>query len=422
MLGCAEAPGLATRFTLNGRPVSGREIFGKAVSDLAEKALAKRAQQLHAKAASVVDPDTGKHGTVFLRKTGDGHWSIFTRGSPAYMRAVRERLGVDAGKIRDMDEPAQPRRQVYLAHATEDKAVAEQLARGLTARGIEVWYDSWEIRAGDSLRQKMDQGLKDCTHFVVLLTPTSIKKPWVNQEIDAGLMHAVEGRAHFAGLRHNLPLDALTPLLRTRLTPEYVPGDEGLDALAAEIYGVSKRPPLGAAPAYVQAHKPGSGWSMAARVVAEYFVRESKHGRAMDPEADYEVIQKKTQLPMSDVRIGVLDLVGAGLLRREEYTGGETISPEADLFSIFDMEFMEWDPEQDARDLARYLVNLNSDSANCAAVAQSLDWPARRFNPAMAYLISARIVESDEAPGEGAPYDPSEVFMGDELLRYVRSL
>ena len=203
-------------------------------TDLAGKALAKRAQQLHAKAASVVDPDTGKHGTVFLRKTGDGHWSIFTRGSPAYMRAVRERLGLDAGEVRDMDEPARPERQVYLAHATEDKAVAEQLARGLTARGIEVWYDSWEIRAGDSLRQKMDQGLEDCTHFVVLLTPTSIKKRWVNQEIDAGLMHAVEGRAHFAGLRHNLPLDALTPLLRTRLTPEYVPGDEGLDALAAE--------------------------------------------------------------------------------------------------------------------------------------------------------------------------------------------
>ena len=161
---------------------------------------------------------------------------------------------------------------------------------------------------------------------------------------------------------------------------------------------------------------------MAARVVAEYFVRESKHGRAMDPEADYEVIQKKTQLPMSDVRIGVLDLVGAGLLRRDEYIGGETISPEADLFSIFDVEFMEWDPEQDARDLARYLVNLNSNSTNCATVAQSLGWPARRFNPAMAYLISARIVESDEVLGEGAPYDPSEVFMGDELLRYVRSL
>lgn len=391
-------------------------------TDLAGKALAKRAQQLHAKAASVVDPDTGKHGTVFLRKTGDGHWSIFTRGSPAYMRAVRERLGLDAGEVRDMDEPARPERQVYLAHATEDKAVAEQLAQGLTARGIKVWYDSWEIRAGDSLRQKMDQGLGDCTHFVVLLTPTSIKKPWVNREIDAGLMRDVEGTAKFIGLRHDLQLDALTPLLRTKLTPVHVPGDEGLDMLAAEIYGVSKRPPLGAAPAYVQAHKPGSGWSMAARVVAEYFVRESKHGRAMDPEADYELLQRETQLPMSDVRIGVLDLVGAGLLRREEYTGGETISPEADLFSIFDMEFMEWNPTQDAPDLAKYLVNLSSDSASCATVAQSLGWPARRFNPAMAYLISAGIVVSDEDPGEGAPYDPSEVFMGDELLRYVRSL
>ncbi|WP_372013900.1 toll/interleukin-1 receptor domain-containing protein [Tistrella mobilis] len=413
---------MATTFTLNGRPVSGREIFGKAVSDLAEKALAKRAQQLHAKATSVVDPDTGKHGTVFLRKTGDGRWSILARGSPAYMRAVRERLGIDAGEIRDMDEPAQPRRQVYLAHATEDKAVAEQLARGLTARGIEVWYDSWEIRAGDSLRQKMDQGLGDCTHFVVLLTPTSIKKPWVNREIDAGLMRDVEGTAKFIGLRHDLQLDALTPLLRTKLTPVHVPGDEGLDMLAAEIYGVSKRPPLGAAPAYVQAHKPGSCWSMAARVVAEYFVRESKYGHDMDPQANYEMLQEETKLPMPDVRIGVLDLKDAGLVTKHETSSRSLILPTAALFVEFDEYFTDWNPEQDARDLAVHLLNLGQSSAHCSDVAQSLGWPARRFNPAMTYLDSARAVRTMDITGGDPRFRPSTVLMDDELLRYVRSL
>lgn len=109
-----------------------------------------------------------------------------------------------------------------------------------------------------SLRRKMEQGLGDCTHFVVLLTEASIAKPWVNEEIDAGLMGAVEGTAKFIGLRHNLPLSSVSPFLRTRLTPEYVPEDEGLDALAAEIYGVSRKPPLGDKPRYVQSYEAGS--------------------------------------------------------------------------------------------------------------------------------------------------------------------
>src|SRR5690606_13056448 len=108
-------------------------------------------------------------------------------------------------------------RRVYLAHATEDKGLAKPLAEGLLARGIDVWYDNWEIGFGDSLRRKMEEGLEGCTHFVVLLTEKSIKKSWVNEEIDAGLMRAVEGSAKFIGLRYQLPLASVSAFLRTRL-------------------------------------------------------------------------------------------------------------------------------------------------------------------------------------------------------------
>ena len=89
------------------------------------------------------------------------------------------------------------KRLVYLAHATEDKALARPIAEGLIARGIDVWFDQWEIGLGDSVRRKMDDGLGDCTHFVALLTHTSLKKAWVNEELDAGLLAAVEGTAKF---------------------------------------------------------------------------------------------------------------------------------------------------------------------------------------------------------------------------------
>lgn len=391
-------------------------------NDILEQAISSYAEDMHAKAASVVDPQTGKHAPVFVRRIGQEGLAIHTSGSPTFARALEKRLGLDKGEVLGMNDPAVKLRSVYLAHASEDKALARPLAEGLMARGINVWYDNWEIDFGDSLREKMEEGLGDCTHFVVLLTHKSISKPWVNQEIDAGLMRAVEGSAKFIGLRHELPLEEVSPFLKTRLTPEYRHGEAGLDELAAQILDISRKPPLGDTPRYVQPHVPGSDWSGSARAVAEYFVRNSDHAAPMDPQVSYEDIQLETGLPMPDVRIGVLDLVGGGLLEKQELLGGEGhMWPKADLFVTFDADFMPWNPELDARDLAVHLLNLDADQADAAEVGEALDWAPRRFNAAAAYLVGARIVEPIEYMGDN-DYWPCGFFLGDPLLRFARSI
>jgi len=261
---------MALEFRRGGRRVSQDEFFKGLEREFLDNALEGYAEELHGKAASVVDPETGKHGTVFVRRVGDRGWTIYTNGSQAFARALEARLGLNRGEVHAMDEPATRERLVYLAHASEDKDIAKPLAEGLVARGIPVWYDNWEIGYGDGLRRKMEQGLGNCTHFVVLLTETSIRKPWVNEEIDAGLMSAVEGSAKFISLRYGLPLAAVSPFLRTRLTPEFLPGGEGLDALAAEIYGVSKKPRLGEKPRYIQSHERNRSHPPAVRLPASW--------------------------------------------------------------------------------------------------------------------------------------------------------
>src|SRR3546814_15860412 len=113
----------------------------------------------------------------------------------------------------------------------------------------------------------------------------------------------------------------------------------------------------------------------------------------MDPQASYSEIQVETGLPMPDVRIGVLDLIGAGLLEKQEYFGGEGhIWPRADLFVTFDADFMEWNPEVAARDLAVHLLNLNADKANAGEAGGALHWRPCRFNAHTAYPVAPRIV------------------------------
>jgi len=100
-------------------------------------------------------------------------------------------------------------------------------------------------RAGDSLRQRIDEGLGACTHFLVLLTPTSISKPWVNQEMDAGLMQKLQAKARFLPVRKDLPHTSLPPLLQGMYSPELRDFDKDMTRLVLDIHEVSRKPAIG---------------------------------------------------------------------------------------------------------------------------------------------------------------------------------
>src|SRR5690606_12656593 len=60
---------------------------------------------------------------------------------------------------------------VFISHAGEDKAtVARPLAEALRDRGVEVWLDETELKIGDSLRRKIDQGLARSSFGVVIFS------------------------------------------------------------------------------------------------------------------------------------------------------------------------------------------------------------------------------------------------------------
>src|SRR4051812_47670465 len=123
----------------------------------------------------------------------------------------------------------------FLAHASEDKELARRIAISFHNGGIPTFFDEWEIPAGGSIRQHIDRGLGDCTHFIVLLTERSIMKPWVNAEIDGAFMQMMEGQCQVIPLRFNLPYTALPALLKALNAPEITEAsyDEQLKALVA---------------------------------------------------------------------------------------------------------------------------------------------------------------------------------------------
>jgi hypothetical protein len=109
--------------------------------------------------------------------------------------------GVDAAEAASAEDAAAPRRDdsarrglsppqveidLFISHASEDK---EQFARPLVAElgkhGLRVWFDEAELRVGDSLIQKIDDGLRRSRYGVVILSTAFFAKQWPRAELDA---------------------------------------------------------------------------------------------------------------------------------------------------------------------------------------------------------------------------------------------
>ena len=48
---------------------------------------------------------------------------------------------------------------VFLSHSSKDKEVVRDIAEQLRANDLNVWFDAWEIRPGDSIPAKIEEGL-----------------------------------------------------------------------------------------------------------------------------------------------------------------------------------------------------------------------------------------------------------------------
>ena len=94
---------------------------------------------------------------------------------------------------------------VFISHASEDKdAVVRPLAEALRQEKLRVWYDEFELRIGDSLRRKIDQGLANSRVGLVVLSHSFIAKGWTNYELDGIVTKTVSGEQVLLPIWHNI--------------------------------------------------------------------------------------------------------------------------------------------------------------------------------------------------------------------------
>ena len=94
---------------------------------------------------------------------------------------------------------------VFISHASEDKEmVVRPLAQALITSGIRVWYDEFELKIGDSLRRKIDQGLARSRFGIVVISRPFIQKGWTNYELDGLITKATSGQQVLLPIWHEI--------------------------------------------------------------------------------------------------------------------------------------------------------------------------------------------------------------------------
>lgn len=76
---------------------------------------------------------------------------------------------------------------VFICHSSTDKTFARRLVQDLQQHGIQPWIDEGEIRVGDSLLEKIEDGLSRSDFVVVVLSRKSVSRQWVVTELRAAL-------------------------------------------------------------------------------------------------------------------------------------------------------------------------------------------------------------------------------------------
>lgn len=85
------------------------------------------------------------------------------------------------------DENQQEQYDAFISHAWEDKeGFVDELVDEMRKAGIVVWYDTTQMLWGDSMRQRIDDGLKKSKFGVVVLSPNYIAegKYWTKAELN----------------------------------------------------------------------------------------------------------------------------------------------------------------------------------------------------------------------------------------------
>lgn len=81
-----------------------------------------------------------------------------------------------------MNEP-----KVFISYSHDDSEWVRRFAEALQAQSVDVWFDAWQVHAGEPLRDAIEAGLRGSDAIVAILSRTNARRPSVLFELGVAL-------------------------------------------------------------------------------------------------------------------------------------------------------------------------------------------------------------------------------------------
>ena len=84
-------------------------------------------------------------------------------------------------------------RKIFISYSSKDKEFAMNLVDYLKANGVNVWFDHFEIKVGDSIIDKISNAIDNMRGIAIVLSGYSIRSNWVRKELNTTLINRLSG-------------------------------------------------------------------------------------------------------------------------------------------------------------------------------------------------------------------------------------
>jgi hypothetical protein len=126
---------------------------------------------------------------------------------------------------------------IFLSHNSADKEIARKIGTNLLLTGAEVWFDEWEVAAGESLPEKIGEGLSSFETFLLLWSGQATRSNWVRSELESALVRRMNDKSlRIIPVRID---DAPLPALLSPLRYLKWDGEDSIPSIVNAVMGFS---------------------------------------------------------------------------------------------------------------------------------------------------------------------------------------
>jgi hypothetical protein len=135
----------------------------------------------------------------------------------------------------------------FISHASEDKEeFVRELAQQLIRNGATVFYDEYSIKLGDSLTQKINEGLQNAKYGIVVLSNFFFEKKWTNTELQSIFNKSVNDDFKLLIIYHNIDNDFVRSKFPLLADIKATSSIKGFEKVADELFeAVGIKPKFG---------------------------------------------------------------------------------------------------------------------------------------------------------------------------------